>query len=59
VSGRQEQALAAIYHALTGGRNWLEEKHVGEEFDQLLKNTFKKDRYALKAFTDKLTTSNG
>jgi hypothetical protein len=49
-TGAQAQALAKVYSAVTGGREGLEEKNVGAEFNA----TFKKDRFALKAFTDNI-----
>ena len=48
--GAQSLALIKIHDALTGGREWLEEKHFANEFH----SAFRKDRFALKAFTDNI-----
>jgi len=49
-SGTQQEFLTDLYEALTAGRNWLEDKYIPEELNALPK----KDRYALKAFTDNI-----
>lgn len=56
-SGNQAAMLTALYAALTGGRNWLEERAFREDFkdiDEAFNKAFAKDRYALKAFTDNI-----
>lgn len=50
-AGTQQEALARIYSAMSGGRDWLEEKkHALPELNEFIK----KDRFALKAFTDNI-----
>ena len=49
-AGAPDLALSKIHAALTAGRDWLEEKHLGPEFRQFAK----KDWFALKAFTDNI-----
>jgi hypothetical protein len=56
-SGNQAEMLTALYAALTGGRNLLEERAFGEDFkdiEEAFNKAFAKDRYALKAFTDNI-----
>jgi hypothetical protein len=56
-AGTQAEMLKALYSALTGGRNWLEERYFGEEqkdVDEEHNKVFAKDRFAVKAFTDNI-----
>jgi hypothetical protein len=48
--GAAAQALRDIYIALSGGRDWLEERAPNLALDR----TISRDRYALKAFTDNI-----
>lgn len=46
----QENSLRSLHRALTTGRKWLEDGDSSDTFKSLIK----KDRYALKAFTDNI-----
>lgn len=48
-SGTQEPVLRKLHKALQAGREWLEGRAIPEE----LRIIIAKDRYALKAFTDR------
>ncbi|WP_150113244.1 hypothetical protein [Methylobacter tundripaludum] len=52
-SGNQQQVLRTLHQALAAGRAWLEDKDQPSE----MRTFIKKDRYALKAFTDNIVIS--
>jgi hypothetical protein len=50
----QAETLIKLHAALMGGRKWLGEMELDEDFASAMNQAFHKDRYAIKAFTDNI-----